>query len=37
MSFTELLKMLEKINKCYFLDEESHKMLSTVSKKLENL
>ena len=26
-SFTESLKMLDKINKCSFLDEESHKML----------
>ena len=37
LSFTELLKMLDKINTCSFLDEESHKMLSTVNKKLENL
>ena len=37
LSFTELLKMLDKINKCSFLDEERHKMLSTVTKKLENL
>ena len=37
LSFTESLKMLDKINKCSFLDEESHKMLSTVTKKLENL
>ena len=36
LSFTESLKMLDKI-KCSFLDEESHKMLSTVTKKLENL
>ena len=27
LSFTESLKMLDKINKCSFLDEESHKML----------
>ena len=37
LSFTELSKILDKINKCCFLDEESHKMLSTVNKKLENL
>ena len=37
LSFTESSKMLDKINKCSFLDEESHKMLSTVTKKLENL
>ena len=37
LSFNESLKMLVKINKCSFLDEESHKMLSTVTKKLENL
>ena len=37
MSFTESLKTLDKINKCSFLDEESRKMLSTVTKKLENL
>ena len=37
LSFTESSKMLGKINKCSFLDEESHKMLSTVTKKLENL
>ena len=37
LSFTESLKMLDKINKCSFLDEERHKMLSTVTKKLENL
>ena len=37
LSFTESLKMLDKINKCSFLDEESHKMLSAVTKKLENL
>ena len=36
LSFTESLKMLDKI-KCSFLDEESHQMLSTVIKKLENL
>ena len=36
-SFTESLEMLDKINKCSFLDEESQKMLSTVIKKLENL
>ena len=36
LSFTESLKMLDKI-KCSFLDEESHKLLSTVIKKLENL
>ena len=29
--------MLDKINKCSFLDEESHKILSTVTMKLENL
>ena len=37
LSFTESLKMLDKINKCSFLDEESHKMLSTVTKKLGNV
>ena len=37
LSFTESLKMLDKINKCSFLDEESHKILSTVTMKLENL
>ena len=37
LSFTESLKMLDKINRCSFWDEESHKMLSTVTKKLENL
>ena len=37
LSFTESLKMLAKIIKCSFLDEESHKMLSTVTKQLENL
>ena len=36
-SFTESLKMLDKINKCSFLGEESHKILSAVTKKLENL
>ena len=36
-SFIESLKMLDKINKSSFLDEESHKMLSTVTKKLQNL
>ena len=36
LSFTESLKMLDKI-KCSFLDEESHKMLPTVTKNLENL
>ena len=37
LSFTESLKMLDKISKCSFLDKESHKMLSTVTKNLENL
>ena len=37
LSFTESLKMLDKINECSFLDEESHKIVSTVTKKLENL
>ena len=37
LSFTESLKMSVKINKCSFLDEESHKMLSTVTEKSENL
>ena len=37
LSFIESLKMLDKINKFSFLDEKSHKMLSTVTKKLENL
>ena len=37
LRFTESLKMLDKINRCSFRDEESHKMLSTVTKKLENL
>ena len=37
LSFTESLKMLDKFNKCSSLDEESHKMLSTATKKLENL
>ena len=36
LSFTESLKILDKINKCSFLDEESYKILSTVTKKLEN-
>ena len=34
--FTDSLKMLDKINKYSFLDEESHKIVSTVMK-LENL
>ena len=34
LSFTESLKMLDKINKCSFLDEV---IKSTVTKKLENL
>ena len=37
LNFTESLKMLDKINKCSFLDKESYKMLSTVTKKLESL
>ena len=37
LSFTELLQMLDKINKCFLLVEEGDKMLSTVTKKLENL
>ena len=37
LSFTESLKMLDKINKCTSLDEESYEMLSTATKKLENL
>ena len=37
LSFTESLKMLGKINKYSFLDEESHKKLSTVSQRLGNL
>ena len=37
LSFTESLKMLDKINKCSFLDEESRKTFFTVTKKLENL
>ena len=37
LSFTESLKMLDNINNCSFSDEESHKTLSTVTKKLENL
>ena len=37
LSFTELLQMLDKINKCFLLVEESGKMLSTVTAKLENL
>ena len=37
LSFTKLLQMLDKINKCFLLVEESDKMLSTVTKKLENL
>ena len=37
LSFTESLKMLGKINKYSFLDEESHKKFSTVTKRLENL
>ena len=37
LSFIESLKMLEKNNKYYFLDEESDKRLSTVTKKLEKL
>ena len=31
LSFPESLKMLDKINKYSFLDEESHEMLSTVT------
>ena len=30
LSFTESLKMLDKIDKCYFLDEESHKMCTCL-------
>ena len=37
LSSTESLKMLNNINKSSILDEESHKMLSAVTKKLENL
>ena len=37
LSFTELLQMLDKINKCFLLVEESDKTLSTVTTKLENL
>ena len=35
-SFAEYLAMFDKINKCYFLNDESHKMLSTVTRKLKN-
>ena len=37
LSFNEWLKLLDKINKCFFLDEKSHKMFSTATKKSENL
>ena len=37
LSFTESLKMLDQINKCSCLDEESYEMLSTATKKLGNL
>ena len=36
LSFIELLKMLGN-NNCSFVDEESHKIISTVTKKLEIL
>lgn len=31
LSFAESLAILDKINKCYFLDDECHNMLSTVA------
>lgn len=31
LSFAESLVILDKINKCYFLDDECHNMLSTVA------
>ena len=37
LSFNVSLKILDKIKNCSFLDETSRKMLSTVTKKLENL
>ena len=37
LSFNEWLKLLDKINKCFFLDEKSHKLFSTATKKSENL
>ena len=39
LRFAESLAMLDKLNKCcfFFLDDESHKMLSTVTRKLENI
>ena len=33
----ESVAMLDKINECSFLDDESHKTVSTVARKLENL
>ena len=37
LSFNVSLKILDKIKNCSFLDETRRKMLSTVTKKLENL
>ena len=36
LSFAESLEMLDKIN-VFFLDDENHKMLTTISRKLENI
>ena len=36
LKFAESLAMLDKINKSSFLDHESHKMLSTVTRKLKS-
>ena len=36
LKFAESLAMLDKMNKSPFLDHESHKMLSTVTRKLKS-
>ena len=36
VSFVESLAMLDKIKKCFFLDDESQIMLSTLTRKLNS-
>ena len=35
--FVEFLAMLDKIKKCFFLDDESQMMLPTLTRKFEDL
>ena len=37
VSFVESFAMLEEMEKCFFLDDESQMMLSTLTKNFEDL